>query len=134
LPYGRLAVTVCATEPRPSRSSSAAASAIGASNRATLRAQRRAAPVRSQIASTTDSSTVSPGNSVLIWNVRTRPRLTRSCIASRVTSVSPSSTRPAVGGYRPVSRLTSVVLPAPLGPISAWRAPTGSVRSIRSLT
>ena len=37
---------------------------------------------------------------------------------------SPSSTmRPEVGSSTPVSRLISVVLPAPLGPISAWRAP-----------
>ena len=30
---------------------------------------------------------------------------------------------PAVGSSTPVSRLIRVVLPAPLGPISAWRAP-----------
>src|SRR5215471_18028720 len=30
---------------------------------------------------------------------------------------------PAVGLVTPVSRLTMVVLPAPFGPISAWRAP-----------
>ena len=37
---------------------------------------------------------------------------------------SPASTmRPAVGASTPVSRLTKVVLPAPLGPISACRAP-----------
>ena len=31
--------------------------------------------------------------------------------------------RPAVGRSTPVSRLMIVVLPAPFGPISAWRAP-----------
>src|SRR5262249_27136454 len=37
---------------------------------------------------------------------------------------SPSSRiRPAEGRSTPVSRLITVVLPAPLGPISAWRAP-----------
>ena len=37
---------------------------------------------------------------------------------------SPSSRmRPADGRSTPVSRLMTVVLPAPLGPISAWRAP-----------
>ena len=40
-----------------------------------------------------------------------------------VMSRAPSSTRPEVGGDTPVSRLISVVLPAPLGPIRAWRAP-----------
>src|SRR5690242_842121 len=34
-----------------------------------------------------------------------------------------SSTRPPVGDNTPVRRLTTVVLPAPFGPISAWRAP-----------
>ena len=34
-----------------------------------------------------------------------------------------SRMRPAVGASTPVSRLMSVVLPAPFGPISAWRAP-----------
>src|SRR3989442_8048410 len=37
---------------------------------------------------------------------------------------SPSSRmRPAEGRNTPVSRLITVVLPAPLGPIRAWRAP-----------
>ena len=35
--------------------------------------------------------------------------------------------RPAVGRSTPVSRLMSVVLPAPFGPISAWRAPVSTV-------
>ena len=34
-----------------------------------------------------------------------------------------SMMRPAVGLSTPVSRLITVVLPAPFGPISAWRAP-----------
>ena len=94
--------------------------------RATVRLHTAARPWRSQIASTTDSSTVSPGNSVLIWNVRVIPRLTRSCCGSAVMFSSPRNTSPAVGGSTPVSRLMNVVLPAPLGPISAWRAPGGS--------
>src|ERR1700730_17567068 len=36
--------------------------------------------------------------------------------------------RPAVGFSTPVRRLTSVVLPAPFGPISAWRAPRSTCR------
>ena len=40
-----------------------------------------------------------------------------------------SSTWPDVGGMRPVRRLTNVVLPAPFGPISAWRAPASSRKS-----
>ena len=33
---------------------------------------------------------------------------------------------PEVGSSTPVSRLISVVLPAPFGPISAWRAPAAT--------
>ena len=40
---------------------------------------------------------------------------------------SPRNTSPAVGANTPVSRLMNVVLPAPLGPISAWRAPGANV-------
>ena len=55
-------------------------------------------PSRSQIASTTDSSTVRPGNSVLIWNVRVMPRLTRSCCGSAGdVARRPRNTSPAVG-------------------------------------
>src|SRR5579871_6293416 len=51
------------------------------------------------------------------------PRWTRSCGSSRVMSPPSSRIWPAVGLSTPVSRLTIVVLPAPFGPISAWRAP-----------
>ena len=62
-------------------------------------------------------------NSWLIWKVRTKPRRTRWCGASWLMSCPSSSMRPDVGVSTPVSRLISVVLPAPLGPIKAWRAP-----------
>ena len=58
-------------------------------------------------------------NSWLIWKVRTMPRRTRWCGASCVMSWPSSAMRPAVASSTPVSRLISVVLPAPLGPISA---------------
>src|ERR1700730_16228725 len=48
-----------------------------------------------------------------------------SCPSSRM--------RPADGRSTPVSRLITVVLPAPLGPIKAWRAPF-SIRSETPLT
>ena len=35
---------------------------------------------------------------------------------------------PLVGRSTPDSRFTNVVLPAPLGPISAWRAPGGRLK------
>ena len=54
------------------------------------------------------------------------PRFTRSCCGSAVIRSPPRNTSPAVGGSAPVSRLMSVVLPAPFGPISACRAPCGN--------
>ena len=59
----------------------------------------------------------SRGTAATCWNVRTRPRRTRSCIGTPVMSAPSKRTRPAVGGSVPVIRLNSVVLPAPFGPI-----------------
>ena len=53
---------------------------------------------------------------------------------SPVMSSPSSSTRPAMGCSAPVIRLTSVVLPAPFGPISAWRAPRSSTRLMSRAT
>src|SRR5262245_39730022 len=47
----------------------------------------------------------------------------RSCGGRAVTSSPKKRTRPAVGGKSPVAALNSVVLPAPLAPISARRSP-----------
>src|SRR5215475_1482707 len=43
-------------------------------------------------------------------------------------------TWPALGASAPLRRLTNVVLPAPLGPISAWRAPASSWKSTSRVT
>src|ERR1051325_3180672 len=51
------------------------------------------------------------------------PRRTRWCGARPVMSRPSRKIAPAVGRSTPVRRLISVVLPAPFGPISAWRAP-----------
>jgi hypothetical protein len=59
----------------------------------------------------------------LIWNVRAMPSRTRWCGSSAVMSRPSSMIVPAVGLSTPVSRLITVVLPAPFGPINAWRAP-----------
>src|SRR6185369_11259096 len=58
-----------------------------------------------------------------IWNERMMPRRATSAGRSRVMSVPLKRMVPAVGGRNLVSRLKKVVLPAPLGPISAWMAP-----------
>jgi hypothetical protein len=60
------------------------------------------------------------------WYVRRRPIRIRSCGDSVVTSSPKKRTRPAVGGKSPVMALNSVVLPAPLAPISARRSPAAT--------
>src|SRR5690349_9072140 len=46
----------------------------------------------------------------------------------------PRTIRPASGASIPVIRLMSVVLPAPFGPIRAWRTPCGSSSSTSCAT
>src|SRR3954470_7338771 len=48
-------------------------------------------------------------------------------------SLPSSRMRPPLGLSTPVNRLMSVVLPAPFGPISAWRAPFSTVRETLSV-
>ena len=71
----------------------------------------------------TFSSTVRLGNTAEIWNERITPRRATSAGLSRVMSWPLKRIVPAVGCRNLVSRLKVVVLPAPLGPISAWIAP-----------
>src|SRR5271168_4800162 len=51
------------------------------------------------------------------------PSRTRSCGTTAVISLPSRIMLPAVGLSTPVSKLITVVLPAPFGPIKAWRAP-----------
>ena len=51
------------------------------------------------------------------------PRRTRWCGSTIGDVLAVEEDAPAVGRSMPVSRLMNVVLPAPFGPISAWRAP-----------
>ncbi len=91
-------------------------------------------PSRSPIVMQMFSSTVRPRNNWLIWNVRARPRRARTVWLTLVISSPLSSTRPEFGFSAPVMRLTSVVLPAPFGPISARRAPRCGVRLTSRVT
>jgi hypothetical protein len=57
------------------------------------------------------------------WNVRTMPLLANRCGAARPISFPSKLQRPVSGRSKPVSRLKNVVLPAPLGPMSAVMRP-----------
>ena len=68
------------------------------------------------------SSTVSPRDSAMFWNVRATPSPATSCGRSRVRSVPRKRTAPAAGLYAPETTLNIVDLPAPFGPMTAWIA------------
>ena len=116
--------------PRSGRARRArAAWSRGGAPRAALRREPSAA-------TSTFSRTLSDANDRECWNVRARPARPRRCGLHRVTSRPDSSTVPAVGKSKPVSTFTSVVLPAPFGPISpttSWRC-SSSVTSRRAWT
>ena len=67
----------------------------------------------------------------MIWNERASPSWLRRCIGSAVMSLPAKRMRPESGGTWPLNWATSVVLPAPLGPITACNSPsaTSSARS-----
>ena len=68
----------------------------------------------------------------MIWNERARPCWQMRC-GGRPWIVAPlRRTVPLSGGNRPETRLNSVVLPAPFGPISAWISPACDRRGSRS--
>ena len=99
---------------------------------------RRAAAPRAgetpppRAATSTFSRTVRPRNSRPCWKVRASPARPRRCGGQRVISVAPSSIRPDDGRSKPVRRLTSVVFPAPLGPIRPSTSSGASSRSTSS--
>ena len=54
------------------------------------------------------------------------PARAKSCRASRVQSLPPTAIEPACGRWKPERTLTSVVLPAPFGPIRPSTSPFAS--------
>src|SRR5262249_54687607 len=75
------------------------------------------------IASSTLSRTVSLGNRLVTWKVRAMPNAVRRWLGHFVTSWPNSMTCPELAGRIPVIKLNSVVLPAPFGPLMAFRWP-----------
>src|SRR3989344_2857551 len=76
----------------------------------------------------TFSISVRWGNTAEIWNERMTPRRAICAGCSRVMSCPLNRMVPEVGVRNLVSRLKHVVLPAPLGPISAWMEPRRTAR------
>ena len=72
------------------------------------------------------SNTLSRWKIEVIWKLRDRPSRLMRCGGSPSSRVASSRISPEVIGNRPLIRLNSVVLPAPFGPISAWRSPAAT--------
>ena len=76
----------------------------------------------------TFSRTVSAGNSARFWNVRAMPMRAILYGGSASRSCPSKVMWPSVGWYRRLTQLNSVVLPAPLGPISAQICPSSMTK------
>src|SRR5258707_308819 len=70
------------------------------------------------------SRTLILANGWVIWKVRTMPAAQILCGARPVMSRPAKATRPASGVWKPAIAANSVVLPAPLGPISPTISPS----------
>ena len=97
-----------------------------------FRQKRKLWPAWAWTASATLSSTGKSRKMLVIWNERASPRADRAWTGRRVTSAPAKRMRPASGCSSPASWATSVVLPAPLGPITAWISP-GSHREAHAV-
>src|SRR5690349_165805 len=122
----------------PARSASptrASAASAGRRNSCSLRAarqKRNECPACAWTASATLSSALKSENSDVIWNVRARPSALRRCTGSEVMSRSANSIRPDCGAISPAIWLTSVVLPAPFGPMTACSSPSSTASAMSS--
>src|SRR6266446_3860621 len=106
----------------PKRRRISSASSHTARSALASEASRRVLPAREKIVSATLSSTVSWSKRFTSWKLRAIPARMRPCTDSRVTSWPRNRMRPEI-------RLTSVVLPAPLEPISASTSRSLTVKS-----
>jgi len=68
----------------------------------------------------------------MFWNVRARPSRAIRCGLRRNISWPPTQMEPASACEAPLSALSKVVLPEPLGPMMACTMPLGTSRSIPS--
>src|SRR5829696_3316549 len=109
--------------PRPTRTSASAARSRASATDAARRQIRSEPPRWASAARRTFSCTDRSGKTLDTWNVRPSPERARRYGASAVTSRPCSSTPPAVGRTSPESRLKSVVLPAPFGPMMPTSSP-----------
>src|SRR4029453_6964621 len=122
-PWLRLAAGVSARAARPTSSRPWRAGPRKLSSRRTSARKRKEWPAWACTARATLSRAVNSRSTEVIWKERARPSRTRACMGRWVMSRPAKWMVPASGRMLPVSWLTKVVLPAPLGPIRAWISP-----------
>src|SRR4029453_18685024 len=122
-PWLRLAAGVLARSARPTSSRPRRAWPRRLSSRRVSARKRKEWPAWACTASATLSRAVNSRSTEVIWKERASPSRTRACMGRRVMSRPAKWMGPVSGRGLPVSWLTKVVLPAPLGPIRAWISP-----------
>src|SRR5215469_9352229 len=131
-PWERLRTIAPATEASPTESRMARARSCRSAKVRTGRSMENRRAVCAWTASWVLSSTLRSGKRLVIWKVRARPWAARRWAGALVTSRPNSVMRPELTGSAPAMRLNSVVLPAPLGPMSARRSPGRTARATPS--
>src|SRR5207253_1548781 len=117
---------------RPNRCSTSAASSQMPRYRPASEKSFRALPSRAKIESATLSRQVSWSKRFTSWKLRAIPARIRPCTDSAVTSTPWNRIWPLSARSRPLIRLTRLVLPAPLEPISASTCPSRTAKSTPS--
>src|SRR5258706_1870696 len=118
---------------RPVSSSKRLAGSINARSCCAGRQKRKLWPDCACTASATLSSAVNSGNTLVIWNERASPLRERRGADRRVMSSPAKRMRPWSGRKLPASWLMRVVLPAPLGPMTACVSPSPTSKLMASL-
>ncbi len=128
-PWERTAACSLARPASPTVSRSLWTRGFTSSMASSLRHGRSASPALASTGTEMFSSTVSRGKTLVTWKVRAIPSDTRALGGSRVTSLPAKTMLPRSGRSLPARRLIKVVLPAPLGPMTAVMPPSCNVRS-----
>src|SRR6185369_4024693 len=119
--------------PSPTWARMARAGSRSVASARAARQNRKLWPAWACTASATLSSALKSRKMLVIWNERASPRCERAAADSVVTSAPANLIVPASGRSTPESWPISVVLPAPLGPMTASVSPSATSRSTPSV-
>ena len=133
-PYGRFRARSFRRSDSPTKSRASSAASVICCSSARAHAGRRSAPNSSARdrqwypTRRLSRADISP-KSWMFWKVRATPSPGMRCAGRPTRSCPATATRPATGRYTPVITFSIVVLPEPLGPMSARISPSSTARS-----